>query len=127
MSVKEIEAAANEWAEAFSKNDLNAILNLFSEDVEIFDHVPYRFDNKQEFKEFLEGAMQGGASGRFSFRQLSCRMIGENAAVANAYDTYSGTVGGQPLNMHGRTTLVYAKEAGQWKVVSAHLSPMPKQ
>ena len=88
--------------------------------------MPYRFDSKKQFADFLQGAVQEGASGQFGFRQLSCRLIGDNAAVANAYDTYTGVIGGQQQSLHGRTTLVYAKEAGQWKIVSAHFSPLPK-
>jgi ketosteroid isomerase-like protein len=55
-------------------------------------------------------------------------MINEGAAVANAYDTFMGvTKAGKPVTVHGRTTLVFAKEAGQWKIVSARFSPLPKE
>ena len=27
--------------------------------------------------------------------------------------------------LHGRTTLVLGKDAGQWKIVSCHFSPLP--
>ena len=40
MSVKEIEAAVAELVDAFKRADAAAALNLFSENVEIFDHVP---------------------------------------------------------------------------------------
>ena len=48
--------------------------------------------------------------------------------MANAYDTFTGvTKDGKPMTVHGRTTLVFAKEAGQWKIVSAHFSALPKE
>jgi ketosteroid isomerase-like protein len=98
----------------------------FSENLEVFDHVPYRFDNKKQFVEFLAPAFSSMASCQFSFRQLSCRMINDGAAVANAYDSFMGaTKEGKPVTLHGRTTLVFVKEAGQWKVCSAHFSPLP--
>jgi uncharacterized protein (TIGR02246 family) len=128
MSVKEIEAAVNEFASAFNKMDMKAATNLLSENLEVFDHVPYRFDNKKQFADFLAPAFAGFASCHFGFRQLSCRMINDGAAVANAYDTFAGvTKEGKPMTLHGRTTLVLAKEAGQWKIVSAHFSPLPKE
>jgi uncharacterized protein (TIGR02246 family) len=127
MSVKEIESAVQELANAFNKMDMKAVANLLSENLEVFDHVPYRFDNKKQFADFLTPAFAGIASAHFGFRQLSCRMINEGAAVANAYDTFTGiTKDGKPMTLHGRTTLVFAKEAGQWKIVSAHFSPLPK-
>ncbi len=126
MSVQELESVAQQFCDAFSRMDMKAALDLFSDDVEIFDHVPYRFDNKQQFADFLVGAMAGIASGNVGFRQLSCRAIGDNAGVINAYDTFTGaTKDGKALNVHGRTTLVCGKQGGQWKIVSAHFSPLP--
>jgi uncharacterized protein (TIGR02246 family) len=128
MSVKEIEAAVQELASAFNKMDIKAVTNLLSENLEVFDHVPYRFDNKKQFADFLVPAFSGMSNAFFGFRQLSCRMINDGAAVANAYDTFMGvTKDGKPMTLHGRTTLVFGKEAGQWKIVSAHFSPLPKE
>lgn len=128
MSVKEVEAAVNELADAFNRLDAKAVNNLFSDNLEVFDHVPYRFDNKKQFADFMSAGLAAVAQAQFGFRQLSCRIISEGAAVANAYDTYMGaTKDGKAQVLHGRTTLVYAKEGGQWKIVSAHFSPLPKE
>ena len=68
MSVKEVDAVVNELARAFNSNDPKAVGALLSENLEVFDHVPYRFDNKKQFVDFLTGAMasyknaQGGLS-----------------------------------------------------------------
>jgi ketosteroid isomerase-like protein len=35
------------------------------------------------------------------------------------------TKDGQAQSLNGRTTLVFAKEGGQWKIVSGHFSPLP--
>ena len=71
--------------------------------------------------------MAGIESGTFGCRQLSCRVFNDNGAVANMYDTFSGLgKNGKPLSTHGRTTLVFAKEGGQWKIVSCHFSPLPR-
>src|SRR5260370_32055906 len=108
-SVKEIETAVQALADAFNKLDIKAALNLLSENLEVFDHVPYRFDNKKQFADFLVPAFAGLASAHFGFRQLSCRMINEGAAVANAYDTFMGvTQDGKPRSLHRRTTLALA-------------------
>ena len=126
MSVQEIETLTNEFFATFSRKDMGATASMLSDDLEVFDHVPYRFDNKKEFSDFLEGAMAGIESGSFGTRQLSCRVFNDNAAVANAYDVFSGMgKNGKPISMNGRTTLVFAKEGGQWKIVSCHFSPMP--
>ena len=126
MSAHEIEALTREFFDTFSRNDMAAAASMLSDDLEVIDHVPYRFDTKQEFVEFLHSAMAGIEAGTFGCRQLSCRVFNDNGAVANTYDTFSG-VGrnGKPMSSHGRTTLVFAKEGGQWKIVSCHFSPLP--
>ncbi len=122
----EIEALAHGFFNAFTRNDIQAALDMLSDDLEVIDHVPYRFDTKQEFGEFLHGAMAGIESNTSAIRQLSCRVFNDSLAVANGYDTFSGvTKSGQTQSLNGRTTLVFAKEGGQWKIVSCHFSPLP--
>jgi len=86
MSAQEIQTLAEQFADAFNKKDLKAVLNMLSEDLEVFDHVPYRFDNKAQFASFLTGAVEGIASMSFGFRQLSSRVFNENTGIVNAYD-----------------------------------------
>jgi ketosteroid isomerase-like protein len=126
MSVQQLEAAARAFVEAFNRLDIPAAAELLDEDLEVFDHVPYRFDNKKQFVDFLQGAVQGLAASNFGFRQLSCRVFNDNAGVANAYDTFTGvTKDGKVQTLHGRTTLVFVKRGAQWKIVSCHFSPLP--
>ena len=127
MSAQEIHALAQQFCDAFNKKDLKAALDMLSEDLEVFDHVPYRFDDKTVFAKFLTAAVEGIASMSFGFRQPSCRVFNGNTGIVNAYDTFTGvTKDGKVQTLHGRTTLVFVKEGGQWKIVSAHFSPLPQ-
>jgi ketosteroid isomerase-like protein len=71
MSVQEIESLAQQFCDAFNKKDLKKVLDMLSDDLEVFDHVPYRFDNKEQFAQFLAGAVESIASMNFGFRQPS--------------------------------------------------------
>ena len=42
MSVNELQALTQKFADAFDRRDIQPILDMLSEDVEVFDHVPYR-------------------------------------------------------------------------------------
>jgi ketosteroid isomerase-like protein len=53
MSLNEIQALAQRFADAFDKNDMKSALEMLSEDVEVIDHVPYRFDGKLLFAKYL--------------------------------------------------------------------------
>jgi uncharacterized protein (TIGR02246 family) len=126
MSVQEIQTLAQRFADAFDKRDMKTVLEMLSDDVEVFDHVPYRFDGKQLFAKYLNEAIEGIASMSFGFRQPSCRVYNDTVGIVNAYDMFMGsTKDGKALTIHGRTTLVFVKQGGQWKIVSCHFSPMP--
>jgi ketosteroid isomerase-like protein len=126
MSAQEIQVLAEQLAEAFNSKNIKAAIDMLSDDLEIFDHVPYRFDSKATFAKFLIAATEGIASMSFGFRQPSCRVFNGNTGIANAYDTFTGvTKDGKVQTLHGRTTLVFVKEGAQWKIVSAHFSPLP--
>jgi uncharacterized protein (TIGR02246 family) len=127
MSVKELQALTQKFADAFDQRDLEPILDMLSEDVEVFDHVPYRFDGKPLFAKYLNEAFEGIVSASFGFRQPSCRVYGDTVGIVNAHDMFMGvTKEGKALSIHGRTTLVFIKQSGQWKIVSAHFSAIPK-
>ena len=126
MSAREIEAAARGFFDAFAQLNVQKAIDMLSDNLEVIDHVPYRFDSKPEFADFLRGAMEGVVSASAGLRQLSCRTIGRSAGVANGYDTFTAVGKDGSVNtLNGRTTLVFGKEDGQWKIVSAHFSPLP--
>jgi ketosteroid isomerase-like protein len=90
MSVQEIQALAQQFADAFDTKNIEAVLDMLSDDLEVFDHVPYRFDNKRLFAAFLSAAAEGIASMSFGFRQPSCRVFNEHTGIVNAYDSFTG-------------------------------------
>ena len=127
MSVNELQALANQFADAFDQRDLKTLLGMLSDDLEVFDHVPFRFDGKPLFAKYLNEVVEGLASASFGFRQRSCRVYGDTVGIVNAHDMFTGvTKDGKIISIHGRTTLVFIKQSGQWKIVSAHFSAIPK-
>ena len=54
MSANELLALTQKFADAFEQRDLQPILDMLSVDVEVFDHVPYRFDGKALFAKYLK-------------------------------------------------------------------------
>src|SRR5262249_8855240 len=116
------------WLNAFNQGDLAPFLNLLDEDLEVIDTVPYRFDDRASFVDFLQAGMVGMESGSFLLRQPSYRAFNDNTGIVNAYDVFNMVPkGGAPMSIFGRTTLVYVKKGGQWKIVSAHFSRLPKE
>src|SRR4029077_3836270 len=112
MSVKELQALTQKFADAFDQRDVQLILDMLSEDVEVFDHVPYRFDGKALFAKYLNEVIASLASASFGFRQPSCRMYSDEVGIVNAHDMFTGvTKDGKTLSIHGRTTFVFLKQS----------------
>src|SRR6201984_3833671 len=104
MSVKELQGLTQKFADAFDQRDVQPILDMLSEDVEIFDHVPYRFDGKALFAKYLNEVVEGLASASFGFRQPSCRGYGDTVGVVNAHDMFTGvSQAAKVLCIHSRT------------------------
>jgi len=99
---------------------------MLSDDVEVIDTVPYRFDGKPLFAKFLTEAFEGIASASFGFRQPSCRVYNDIVGIVNVYDMFTAvTKDGKPMAIHGRSTLVFVKQGTQWKIVRANFSHLP--
>ena len=90
MCVKELQALAQRFADAFDQRDVQPILDMLSEDVEVFDHVPNRFDGKALFAKYLNEVIAGLASASFGCRQPSCRVYGDTVGIVNAHDMFTG-------------------------------------
>ena len=83
MSVQEIESLAQQFCDAFNKKDLKKALDMLSDDLEVFDHVPYRFDNKEQFAQFMSGAIESISSMNFGFRHPSCCVFNDETGIVN--------------------------------------------
>jgi ketosteroid isomerase-like protein len=116
-------------ATASAKGDFAPFIAALDDDLEVFDHVAYRFERKDEFLDYLGSVMGGAESMTFAFHQPLCRIFNEDTAIVNAYDRAATMPkgGGAPIVVCGRTTLVLVKKGADWKIVSAHFSPLPKE
>jgi uncharacterized protein (TIGR02246 family) len=127
MSVNELRALTQQFADAFDQRDLKPVIDMLAEDVEVFEYVPYRFDGKPMFTKYVNEAYESIVSASFSFRQPSFREYGDTVGIVNAYGSFTGlTKDGKVLAIYDRSTLVFVKQGGQWKIVSAHFSAMPQ-
>lgn len=123
----EIQTMTEQLLAAFNKGDPVPFMNALDEDLEVFDHAPYRFDSKAGFLAYLQSVMAGAEMASVVFHQPSYRTFNETAGVVNTYDTFTLVPkgGGAPQVQANRTTYMYVKKGGQWKIVSAHFSPLP--
>jgi ketosteroid isomerase-like protein len=129
LPTEEVLQINREVLAAAAKGDFGHFINVLDDDVEVFDHVAYLFEDKASFLEYLQSAVTGAELTTYSFHQSSCRAVTDTAVIVNAYDRLSSVPkGGGPAKVQcGRATWVFAKKGKDWKIVSAHFSPLPKE
>jgi ketosteroid isomerase-like protein len=127
-ALEDVRRITERIAAASAKGDFTPFIAALDDDLEVFDHGPYRFERKAEFLDNRGSVMGGAESMTFAFHQPSLRVFNDDTAIMNAYDR-GATVpkGGSTPNVAcGRTTLVLVKRGADWKIVSAHFSPLGK-
>jgi uncharacterized protein (TIGR02246 family) len=130
MSAKEDVQQINEQVlSAAAKGDFSLFANILDDEVEVFDHAPYLFEGKNNFLAYLQSAVAGNESTTYTFHQSTCKAVTDTTVVVNAYDRLTAMPkgGGAPKIQSGRATWVYAKRGRDWKIVSAHFSPLPHE
>jgi ketosteroid isomerase-like protein len=130
MSPKEEVQRINEQVlSAAAKGDFAPFVSVLDDDLEVFDHVPYLFEGKSKFLEYLQSAVAGAESTTFTFHQSSYRAVSDTTVVVNAYDRLTTVLkgGGLPKVQCGRSTWIYVRKGKDWKIVGAHFSPLPKE
>lgn len=130
MSPKdEVQLINQQVLSAAAKGDFAPFVNALDDEVEVFDHVAYLFEGKGNFLSYLQSAVAGAESTTYAFHQSSYRAVTDTAVVVNAYDRLATVPkgGGVPKVQSGRATWVYAKKGRDWKIVSAHFSPLPTE
>ena len=128
LPTEEVRTINEQVLSAAAKGDFGAFANVLDDAVEVFDHVAYLFEDKAAFLDYLKTAVAGAESTTYTFHQSSYGAVTETAVVVNAYDRLTSIPqGGGPAKVQcGRATWVYAKKGRDWKIVSTHFSPLPK-
>jgi ketosteroid isomerase-like protein len=67
----------------------------------------------------FEGVAQASADGTVTRSDQDIHVVGDSAYEL-CTESASWTFAGEPMSLDGRTTNVYRKEAGEWKIVHHH-------
>lgn len=127
--LQEVQQLNEQILSAAAKGDFAPFADALDDDVTVFDHIPYLFESKPPFLEYLQSAFVGAESTTYTVHQSWARALTETTVVMNAYDrlTIFAKGGGLPKVQCGRVTWVYVKKGSNWKIASAHFSPLPSE
>jgi ketosteroid isomerase-like protein len=116
--VEELITIEKEWAQAFVKNDAEAIARYMADDWTIIGPDGNVIDRDR----FL-GVIRSGMLTHEVMKSddMKTRVYGD-VAVVTARSTSKGKFNGQPFSEAERSSDVFVKQKGQWKCVLTHLT-----
>ena len=112
MSVNELQALAQQFADAFDQRDLNPVMEMLSEDVEVFESAfptgstASRCLPSMSTRSLWASYRRASASDNHRFS-----VYGDTVGIVNAHGSFRGvTKNGKVLALYDRGTLVFVKQ-----------------
>ena len=114
-------AAERRWTEALVKGDVETLGRLYADDL-VYVHSGGNVETKAEF---LDRVRKGGLKyQKLELVDPRVRVYGDAAVVNGAFDV-SVIVNGQPMDHRVIYVHVYARQAGQWRLVAHQTTRAP--
>src|SRR5438128_7521472 len=87
-AVDDIRTLTEKFVAAFNQGDPGPFVAALDDDLEVFDHAAYRFDDKPSFLAYLQGSMGMGEGASRVYHQASYRAFGDDGGVLHGDDAF---------------------------------------
>ena len=107
--------------EGMANGDASSMADVWSheDDVTTMHPIGGREEGWEAVSESFAGVASASTDGTVTRSDQAIRVIG-NCAYELCTESVSWTFAGEPMSLEGRTTNVYRKENGEWKIVHHH-------
>ena len=123
----ELESAANELVARLDSMDVDALMEMASDDIQGVDELSRRWlrgeDEVEGYLRQLAGAL---GDVRTQLRDVDERVWGETGFLT-CWIEQDYTLEGKAQHVSAPTTIVFHREDGDWKVALFHSIPLPEQ
>ena len=119
----ELASLAPQWATAFSKGDLNALMSLYDKDALMWGTSSSSMrKGSNAIRDYYTKLLRAFPGTRVSLEETTLRVYGEAAVNSGSYTmTRVSREGGDSVTA-ARFTMVSARREGKWLIVDHHLS-----
>jgi ketosteroid isomerase-like protein len=131
MSVEEVRQASDQiyamMNQAINGDISDVMFDIFShaDDVSVMHPVGGRQVGWPEVRASYEMAAGAATGGSIEVKDLKIAMLGDDAAYTTGTEIASVTIGGTPVSMSVRSTNIFRRENGVWKLVHHHADLAP--
>jgi uncharacterized protein (TIGR02246 family) len=116
-------AVAEQWAAAFTKGDLDALMSLYDEDALLWGTSASKMrKGSSAIREYYAQLLQAFPGIRVSLAETSPRVFGDAGVNSGSYTMHRVSRGGRINVTSARFTMVYVWRRGKWLIVDHHSS-----
>ena len=119
----ELASLAPQWAAAFSKGDLNALMSLYDKDALMWGTSSSSMrKGSNAIRDYYTKLLRAFPGTRVLLEETNLRVYGEAAVNSGSYTmTRVSREGGDSVTA-ARFTMVYVRREGKWRIVDHHSS-----
>ena len=114
---------AEQWAAAFSKGDLDALMSLYDEDARMWGTSASRIrKGSSAIRQYYAQLLKAFPGIRVSLGETSPRVYGDAGVNSGSYTMRRVLHDGRVNVTSARFTMIYVRRGGKWLIVDHHSS-----
>jgi uncharacterized protein (TIGR02246 family) len=114
---------AEDWAAAFSKGDLDALMSLYDDDARLWGTSSSQLrKGAREIRVYYAQLLKAFPGARITLRETSPRHYGDAGVSSGAYTMRRVASDGKVVVTSVRFTMTYVLRGGKWLIVDQHSS-----
>lgn len=116
-------AVAEQWAAAFTKGDLDALMRLYDDDAQLWGTSSSQLrKGARAIRQYYAQLLKAFPGIRISLRETNPRVYGDAGVSSGSYTMRRVGANGKVVVTSARFTMTYVRRDGQWLIVDQHSS-----
>ena len=119
-------SALHAWIDAVNRQDLEAIVAIFSPDASFFGTSTQTLVSSSEgIRQYFDAVLKNYAPLRAALGSVIVSELSPDSAVITGHDKWQVTLNGESVEGIGRLSVAVALRDNHWRIISFHRSAMP--
>ena len=123
LPVVEPPSVAEQWAAAYSKGDLDALMSLYDDDARIWGTSSSQMrKGARSIRQYYAQLLKAFPGTRVSLRETNPRVYGDAGVNSGSFTMRRVAADGKVVVTSARFTMTYVRRDGRWLIVDQHSS-----
>ena len=119
-------SALHAWIDAVNRQDLEAIVAIFSPDASFFGTSTQTLVSSSEgIRQYFDVVLKNYVPLKATLGLVTVSELSPDSAVITGYDKWQVTLNGESVEGIGRLSVAVALRDDHWRIISFHRSAMP--